>query len=116
MEIESYLLRAKLNPLGSITLMDTASDLQFLWPCCQGFLSCLLVSRTQHDNVTALQVMLFVEFREMTRREGRDMVRCQFGRVFLESPSHDLLDFTCVQIDARAEFSHPERMVDVGCR
>jgi hypothetical protein len=106
-ECEAHLVRASLDPFGSVLLRDSSTNLHAAFPCLQCFLGCLVVSGPKHYDVCACQVMLFVEVCVESGGVFGGPVRLQdVGSCGVQRAADDLLDASGVQVYARAKACH----------
>jgi hypothetical protein len=76
----TYPFRSPFNPLPSILVRDSSSNLKSSRPLLYSFFGRFLVSRSQHDNVSPCKIIVFVQFGEVTGRKLGYIVRFQIRR------------------------------------
>jgi len=99
-----------------IARVNAASKLKSAREGAEGGEGGWFVSRSEHDDMAALELVLPVKLGEVFGRVGRDEVRFEPGFMIRQRAADDLFHFALVQVDAGSEhgWSPPSRSRALG--
>src|SRR5436305_13834652 len=92
-----------IEPLAGVVQADAAADLQPARIGGHSAAGWLLITRTEHNDMSALQPISFVELGKPGSRPVRNKVGAQSSGLILERAAHDLFDLPFVKVDARTK-------------
>lgn len=94
------------EPCGSVFLVDAAAELEAAGPCSEGGAGRGFIAFAEHDDVTAGEVVVPVEFRVEFSRLIADKIGRGGRAIVPEGSSDDLFDAAVVEVDAGSEAGH----------
>ena len=99
---DDYLRGTATEPRRGVVGTDAAADLHAAGEGSQRLGSCVLVARTEHDDVAAEELVVAITLRKVRRRVGGDEVGLG-GAAVAQAGADDLLDLPLVQVDTGPE-------------
>ena len=94
------------EPCVGVFCVDAAAELEAAGPCGEGGAGRGFIAFAEHDDVTAGEVIVPVEFRVEFGRLIADEIGGWGGAIVLEGAADDLFDAAVVEVDAGSEAGH----------
>jgi hypothetical protein len=107
---------AGLEESGGVGQINAAADVETARKSRQGRARRLLIARTEHNDMTSAQPVIFEKFGKPAAGLIRDKIRPQSLRILRQGTAHNLFDLAFMEIDARPEHAVKIRRASAGSK